>query len=190
MSGADVSVVVAFHSGYGHTKKIAEAVQTGADKLDGVSAHLLDVTELDEAGWESLNRAHVIVFGSPTYMGGASGPFKVFADASSKIWFTQGWKNKIAGGFTCSGAMSGDKSSTLTYFMTLAMQHGMVWVGTALMPSDDPGDPDTVNRLGSYMGVMAQADNVPPEQSPPEGDIETAVLYGERLARAALGQLR
>jgi len=190
MSSTKVSVVVAFHSGYGHTKKLAEAVQAGADGTDGVDASLLDVANLTDDGWQALNNARVIVFGSPTYMGGPSGAFKTFADETSKIWFTQGWKNKIAGGFTCSGSMSGDKSSTLMYFATLAMQHGMIWVGTGLMPADDPGDPDAINRLGSYMGVMAQADNVPPEQSPPEGDIETATLYGKRLAQAALGQLQ
>lgn len=189
MSAADVSMVIVFHSGYGHTRKLAEAIQGGADATEGVSASLQDVAELNDAGWKALNQARVIVFGSPTYMGGPSGPFKTFADETSKIWFTQGWKNKISGGFTCSGAMSGDKSSTLMYFATLAMQHGMIWVGSGLMPADDPGDPDSVNRLGSYMGVMAQADNVPPEQSPPDGDIETATLYGQRLAKAALGQL-
>jgi len=189
MSGSDVLIAVAFHSGYGHTTKLAEAVCAAADATEGVSASLYDVAKLDEAGWQALNDARAIVFGSPTYMGGPSGPFKTFADETSKIWFTQGWKNKIAGGFTCSGAMSGDKSSTLMYFATLAMQHGMIWVGTGLMPADDPGDPEAVNRLGSYMGVMAQADNVPPEQSPPEGDIETATLYGRRLAQAALGRL-
>ncbi|MGH1359173.1 MAG: flavodoxin family protein [Burkholderiaceae bacterium] len=189
MSNTEVSVVVAFHSGYGHTLKIAEAIVAGADATDGVSASLLDVSAIDEAGWERLNQARAIVLGSPTYMGGPSGAFKTFADESSKIWFTQGWKNKIAGGFTCSGAMSGDKYATLMYFSTLAAQHGMVWVGLGMMPGGDPGDPDTINRLGSYLGLMAQADNVPPEQSPPAGDVETGRLYGERLALAALGRL-
>ena len=184
-----VSVVIAFHSGYGHTRKIAEAVCEGADGVDGVEARLIDVSALQPADWEVLGAARAIVFGSPTYMGGPSGAFKTFADETSKIWFSQGWKNKIAGGFTCSLAMSGDKFSTLMYFVTLAMQHGMSWVGTGLMPAADPGDPEAVNRIGSYLGVMAQADNVPPEQSPPSGDLETGQLYGERIALAALGKL-
>lgn len=179
------SVIVAFHSGYGHTRRVAEAVRDGAGEVPGVQAALLDVTSVGEAQWGELAAADAIVFGAPTYMGGASGDFKKFADASATVWFSQGWKDKLAGGFTCSLNMSGDKYSTLMYFVTFAMQHGMVWVGTAQMPPRHPGHPDEVNRIGSSIGVMAQADNVPPDQSPPRGDLETARAYGRRIAEQA-----
>jgi NAD(P)H dehydrogenase (quinone) len=175
-------IVIAYHSGYGHTKRVADAVLEGAAGVPGTIARALDVASIDDAGWAELADADAIVFGAPTYMGGPSGSFKVFADASSKAWFTQAWKDKVAGGFTCSLSMSGDKFSTLSYFVTLAMQHGMVWVGTATMPAQAQGDPAAVNRLGSYLGVMAQADNVPPEQSPPQGDLDYARAYGRRIA--------
>ncbi|MFM1988401.1 MAG: hypothetical protein RJA99_1358 [Pseudomonadota bacterium] len=180
-----VKLVVAFHSGYGHTKRVAEAVREGAASVPGTEAGLLDVTAVADAQWAELAAADAIVFGAPTYMGGPSAPFKAFADASAKVWFSQGWKDKLAGGFTCSLNMSGDKSSTLVYFVTLAMQHSMVWVGTGLMPPRTPGHPDELNRLGSSIGVMAQADNVPPEQSPPKGDLDTARSYGRRIAEQA-----
>ncbi len=179
------SVVIAFHSGYGHTKRVADFVHTGAASVAGTNAVLLDVSKIDDAGWASLNAADAIIFGSPTYMGGPSAPFKTFADASSKAWFTGAWKNKVAGGFTCSLSMNGDKASTLNYFVTLAMQQHMIWVGTGLPPSQKPGAPEEVNRLGSSIGVMAQADNAPPEQTPPSGDLETARLYGVRIAEYA-----
>jgi len=175
-------LVVAFHSGYGHTRKVAESVRAGAASVPGVQASLLDVSGMADAQWAELAAADAIVFGSPTYMGGPSGPFKTFADASAQVWFSQGWKDKVAGGFTCSQNMSGDKFSTLMYFVTLAMQHGMVWVGTGMMPPRRPGHPEESNRLGSSIGVMAQADNLPPEQSPPKGDLDTALAYGKRVA--------
>jgi NAD(P)H dehydrogenase (quinone) len=178
-------IVVAYHSGYGHTKRVAEALREGAASVPGAQAALLDVTSVGEAQWAELAAADAIVFGAPTYMGGPSGPFKAFADASAKVWFSQGWKDKLAGGFTCSLNMSGDKYSTLMYFVTLAMQHGMVWVGTGMMPPRQPGHPEETNRLGSSIGVMAQADNVPPEQSPPKGDLDTARAYGRRVAEQA-----
>ncbi len=178
-------VAVVFHSGYGHTRKVAEAVQAGAASVAGVEAGLIDVTQVGDAHWAELERADAIVFGAPTYMGGPSGEFKKFADASSsKAWFAQAWKDKIAGGFTCSLNMSGDKFSTLMYFVTLSMQHGMVWVGLGQRP-ERVGDPSAQNRLGSYLGVMAQADNVPPDQSPPSGDLETGRSYGRRIAEFA-----
>lgn len=174
-------VVVAYHSGYGHTKKIAEAVQAGADSVARVETTLIDVSKMGDLQWQELAAADAIVFGAPTYMGGASAPFKAFADESSKVWFTQGWKDKIAGGFTCSLNMSGDKYATLSWFATFAMQHGMVWVGLGMLP-EGIGNPEAKNRLGAYLGVMAQADNVPPEQSPPKGDLDTAHAYGQRIA--------
>lgn len=176
------TVVVACHSGYGHTRKVADALIEGVADAD-LQARFLDVSAIDDAGWQQLNSAAAIVFGSPTYMGSCSAPFKAFADQSAKIWMTQGWQDKLAGGFTCSMQMSGDKFSTLSYFVTLAMQHGMVWVGAAgSPPPDEPGDPDSENRLGAYIGVMAQADNVPADQSPPQGDLDTAFRYGKRIA--------
>jgi len=178
-------IVVAFHSGYGHTKRIAEALREGAASVPGAEASLLDVTTVGDAQWAELAAADAIAFGAPTYMGGPSGDFKKFADASAKVWFSQGWKDKLAGGFTCSLNMSGDKYSTLMYFVTLAMQHGMVWVGTGMMPPLQPGHPEELNRLGSSIGAMAQADNVPPEQSPPKGDLDTARAYGKRIAEQA-----
>ena len=69
-------------------------------------------------------------------MGGPSWQFKRFADVSSRVWGSQGWKDKIAAGFTNSATINGDKLSTLHYFFTLAMQHSMLWVGTGLMPSN------------------------------------------------------
>jgi NAD(P)H dehydrogenase (quinone) len=179
------AIAIAFHSGYGHTRRIAQAVEQGAAALAGTRVSLIDVSAIDDAGWTALGAADAIVFGAPTYMGGPSGVFKVFADATAKVWFTQGWKDKLAGGFTCSLNMSGDKFSTLSYFVTLAMQHGMIWVGTGMPPPATPGDPAAINRLGSSIGVMAQADNVPPEQSPPEGDLATAREYGRRIAETA-----
>jgi NAD(P)H dehydrogenase (quinone) len=180
-----IKVVVAYHSGYGHTKKIADAVAAGVESVQSALAVPISVAALKDSDWDEMARAQAIVFGAPTYMGGPSAPFKVFADASAKIWFTQGWKDKIAGGFTCSLSMSGDKLSTLNYFNVLAMQHSMIWVGTGLPPSAKPGDPNTLNRLGSSVGVMAQADNLPPEQSPPKGDVDTGFSYGARIARIA-----
>jgi NAD(P)H dehydrogenase (quinone) len=38
-------------------------------------------------------------------------------------------RDKLAAGFTVSDSPSGDKLGTLQYLFTLAMQHGMVWVG-------------------------------------------------------------
>jgi multimeric flavodoxin WrbA len=176
-------VVVVYHSGYGHTRRMAEAVAAGA------GATLLAVDgegNLPDGGWETLAAADAIVMGSPTYMGSVSWQFKKFADASSKAWFTQQWKDKLFAGFTNSATMNGDKLSTLHYLFTLAMQHSGIWVGTGLMPSNaKAAQRNDVNFVGSFSGAMAQSpSDSSPEEMPP-GDLETARLFGQRIAAVA-----
>ena len=180
------TVAVVFHSGYGHTAKQAQAVIEGARRIAGTVTHLIPVAEV-EAHWDTLASADAIVFGAPTHMGGPSADFKTFAAASSKPWFTQLWKDKIAGGFTNSVSLNGDKHSTLAYFVTLAMQHSMIWVGTGLMPANSStAQRNDINRMGAFTGAMAQSDSdAGPDVAPPEGDLETARLYGKRIAEIA-----
>jgi NAD(P)H dehydrogenase (quinone) len=176
-------IVVAYHSGYGHTKKLAEAVLEGLQGA-GAQAKLIAVADIDDAGWADLDAADAIVFGAPTYMGGASADFKKFADASSKAWFTQKWKDKVAAGFTNSATMNGDKFSTIQYFVTLAMQHGMIWTGTGLMPANTKAATRSdVNFVGGSTGLLAQSPaDASPEEAPPSGDLDTARLFGARVA--------
>jgi NAD(P)H dehydrogenase (quinone) len=179
------SIVIAYHSGYGHTKKVAESVAAGVNSVAGVSASLLDVTQVESAvgtyasGWELLAAADGIVFGTPTYMGGPSGPFKMFADATAKIWFAGGWRDKIAAGFTNSGSNAGDKATTLFYLATLAAQHEMIWVSVGLK-----SDSVSTNRNGYYLGLGTQSDNASPEETPNAGELDTAAKFGARFAEA------
>ena len=176
-------ITVVFHSGYGHTQRMARAV------ADGAKADLLAIDadgNLPEGGWQQLKDSDGIIFGTPTYMGDVSWQFKKFADASSKQWYAQEWKDKVAAGFTNSAGMSGDKQGTLFSLYTLAMQHGMIWVSLGLMPANlKSSKRDDVNSLVSYSGAMAQspADGSVGDMSP--GDLETARLLGERGAAIA-----
>ncbi|WP_089342033.1 flavodoxin family protein [Burkholderia singularis] len=179
------NIVIVYHSGYGHTKKLAEAVLAGTQQA-GASAQLIAVGDLDDAGWAALDAADAIVFGAPTYMGGPSADFKKFADETSKAWFTQKWKDKLAAGFTNSATMNGDKFSTIQYFVTLAMQHGMVWVGTGLMPANTKAATrNDVNYVGGFTGLLAQSpSDASPDEAPLPGDLETAQVFGARVAAA------
>lgn len=136
-------VSIAYHSGYGHTAVLAEAVRDGAADA-GATVHLIKVDGITEAEWELLDASDAIVFGSPTYMGTASGAFHQFAEDSSKRWFGDVWLDKLAAGFTNSGSKSGDKLHTLQYFQILAGQHGMHWVNLGLIfePAEATADPE------------------------------------------------
>lgn len=176
-------IVVVYHSGYGHTQRLAQAVADGA----GASLLAIDAEgNLPADGWDRLKAADAIIFGSPTYMGNVSWQFKKFADASSKPWYAQDWKDKIAAGFTNSAGMNGDKQQTLNALFTLAMQHGMIWVSQGLMPSNTRGAKrDDVNYLVSYSGAIAQSPSDAGADAMAAGDLETARLFGQRVAQVA-----
>lgn len=186
------NIAIVYHSGYGHTAVVAEHVAKGAAQVAGAEVRLYKAQDLaspDAGPWDELNAADAIIFGAPTYMGSASAPMKAFMDASSKVWFDHGWKDKIAAGFTNSGSWSGDKLSTLSQFAILAAQHGMVWAGTGMMPgyNNSKGSPEDVNRVGSFLGLMTQANaDQGPDVAPPAADRKTAELFGKRIAEVAL----
>jgi NAD(P)H dehydrogenase (quinone) len=183
------SVAVVYFSAQGHTQQLAEAVAEGAKSVAGTTAslHAIVGTDIQEGRWsnkqilEALSAADAIVFGTPTYMGGYAAQFKTFIDGASVVWFQQGWKNKIAAGFTHSQGLSGDKLDTLFGLMVNAMQHGMIWIGTGTLPNGN--SPENVNRLSSYCGVMAQSNMDQPRVS--SGDRQTAVILGQRVAEFA-----
>jgi len=179
-------ISIVYHSGFGHTEVQANAVGEGARSVEGTEVSLIKAEEASDQ-LAALDQADAIIFGSPTYMGSVSAPFKSFMDASSKSWFTQNWKDKIAAGFTNSASQSGDKLNTLLQMSVFAAQHGMVWVGLDLPPGNNSstGSVEDLNRIGSYIGAMAQSNSdAPPEQAPPSADLATAKHLGARVAEA------
>ncbi|MEU3314432.1 flavodoxin family protein [Streptomyces sp. NPDC048387] len=176
-------VSVAYHSGYGHTAVVAEAVRAGAAAA-GAIVHVVKVDEITDAEWELLDASDAIVFGSPTYMGTASGAFHVFAEATSKRWFGDAWRDKVAAGFTNSASKSGDKLNTLQYFQMLASQHGMSWVNLGLKPgwNSSTGSEYDLNRLGFSSGAAAQSNADEGPEAVHKADIATAEHLGRRVA--------
>lgn len=150
-----IKVAVVYHSGFGHTKKQAEAVRDGAADVRDVRALLMDVTEAQQR-WSDLEDCEAIVFGAPTYMGGASAGFKAFQHATSRAVMAKGlaWCGKLAAGFTNSGSRSGDKLSTLVRLALFSVQHGMHWINLGLPPANNSsrGSEEEQNRLGFFLG--------------------------------------
>lgn len=181
-------IAIVYFSGYGHTAKQAEAVQAGAASVGEATLYRIDQDgNLPDGAWEAIGAADAIIYGSPTYMGGAAWQFKKFADDSSKPWFAQAWKDKVAAGFTNSASANGDKYATIQYLWTLSQQHGQVWVGTGLLPSNTKAHgPQDVNWTGGWGGALAiSPSDASPDEAPRAGDLETARLLGKRVAEFA-----
>lgn len=158
---------------------IIDGIQSVSDIL--IVEHRIKATEIVDGRFENgelfeeLESCDAIAFGSPTYMGNASAQFKAFADATSELWIEQRWADKLAIGFTSGTGMNGDQSDTLQYFMTLANQHGMLWLGLDTHAHRD----EQLNRMGCQKGIVAYA----PDNELHPSDALTAAYLGKRLAK-------
>ena len=183
-------VCIVYHSGFGHTKKRAESVGAGVNSVAGVECRLIPAAEMteDSQHWNDLDGADAIIFGSPTYMGNVAAEMKKFMEATSSRWMEMKWADKLAAGFTNSASRNGDKQNTLLSFVTFAAQHGMVWINLNQLPGNNSstGSEGDVNRLGASLGAMAQSNaDQGADVVPPESDLKTAFLLGERVSNCA-----
>lgn len=191
-------VAIVYHSTYGHTKLQAEAVLRGAKSAPDTEAAIYTAEEA-AAKLDELDGYDAIIFGCPTYMGSLSAGMKAFIEAAAKKWFTLAWKDKVAGAFTNSSSFSGDKLNTLVSLMINAMQHGMIYVSLGMNPSANRPDdmksltgptPEAHNRVGSFIGPMSASFQVHPGEAPGPGDLQTAEIYGRRVAEITAQFLR
>jgi len=177
-------IAIVYHSGYGHTKKLAESVLEGVQESKKATGILISVDDVD-SHWEDLDHATAIIFGAPTYMGSVSAGFWTFAERTSKRWMDMKWKDKLAAAFINSGSQNGDKQQSLNAMFNLSQQHGMIWVGLGLMPGNasSTGSVEDLNRLGSFGGAFAQSNSDEgPDTAPPKSDRLTAKHLGQRVA--------
>lgn len=179
-----MKIVIIFHSGYGHTKIVAEHIQKGASReLDQVKI-ISTIEAVDN--FDLLHEADTLVFGSPTYMGTVSAEFKKFMEATGKFWYSQKWKDKLSAGFTNSSTLNGDKLNTLQQISLFASQHSMIWISTGILPQfENDKQLDEPNGLASYLGLMTLSDNSTSQINNPKG-LETAELFGQRIAQITI----
>jgi NAD(P)H dehydrogenase (quinone) len=176
-----MNIAIIYHSGYGHTKMVAEHIYKGAlAELEQVK--ILSTLEAMD-NFDLLHEADTLVFGCPTYMGTVSADFKKFMEATGKFWYAQKWKDKFAAGFTNSSTLNGDKLNKLIQLSLFAAQHSMLWISTGILPKfENDKQLDEPNGLASYVGLMTLSDNSTKEVNTPKG-LETAELFGQRIAQ-------
>jgi multimeric flavodoxin WrbA len=150
----------------------------------GADVSIVPVDTITEAQWELLDGIDAMIFGTATYMGNVSAGFQAFAEKTGRRCMNGTWRDKVAGGFTNSGAKSGDKLATLSSLAIFAAQHHMHWVSLGLAPgwNSAAGSEHDLNRLGFWLGAGAQTDvDANPDQAHP-ADVATCRHLGARVA--------
>ncbi|MFN6546631.1 flavodoxin family protein [Mycolicibacterium nivoides] len=185
-NGTDIAaptVAVVYHSGFGHTSTLADAVAAGAHD-GGAEVTVMHVETMADEDWDVLDNVDAMIFGSPTYMGNVSGGFQTFAEKTGRRCMDGTWRDKVAAGFTNSGAKSGDKLATLNSLAIFAAQHHMHWVNLGLGAgwNSAAGSEHDLNRLGFWLGAAAATDvDAGPDQAHP-ADVQTCRHLGQRVA--------
>jgi multimeric flavodoxin WrbA len=185
-NGFDVAaptLAIAYHSGFGHTATLATAVADGAREA-GTDLTMIAVDQMTDADWDVLDNADGIVFGCATYMGNVSAGFQSFAEQTGRRCANGVWRDKVAAGFTNSGAKSGDKLNTLVSLAIFAAQHHMHWVNLGLGPgwNSSAGSEADINRLGFWLGAGAQTDVDADSDAVHPSDVQTCRHLGRRVA--------
>ncbi len=182
-SHATVTLAVAHHSGFGHTATLASAVAAGAT-AGRATVTVLAVDTMTDSDWELLETADGIIFGSATYMGNVSAGFQTFAEKTGRRCLDGAWRDKLAAGFTNSGAKSGDKLQSLVSLAVFAAEHHMHWVNLGLGAgwNSATGSEHDINRLGFWLGAGTQTDVDADSDQVHPADVRTCEHLGRRVA--------
>jgi NAD(P)H dehydrogenase (quinone) len=177
------AVVVAYHSGFGHTATLAQAVARGAESAEAL-VRLIAVDTIGDDDWPVLDAADAIIFGCPTYMGNVSAGFQSFAERTGRRCMEGTWRDKVSAGFTNSGSKAGDKLQTLSALAVFAAQHHMHWVNLGLTAgwNTSAASEFELNRLGFWLGAGASTNVDADPTAVHEADLRTCEHLGHRVA--------
>ena len=150
-------VLILYYSRDGNTAAMARHIGRGVEQIDGASARIRTVPELEDSGnvkagppvveEQDLTDCDALVLGSPTRFGNMAAPLKHFVDQTASAWFSGALAGKPGAVFTSTGSMHGGQESTLLSMMLPLLHHGMIIVG---LPYSNPELMHTVSGGTPY----------------------------------------
>lgn len=143
-----LAVLIAYHSDYGNTEKMAQAVAAGM-RATGMNVGI-DLKQAADTAPDDLLAADVIVFGTPVHMGAMAWQLKKLIDDAAKLWMENALEGKVGGVFASGGGFGGAGGGvelTLASLYSNFLEHGMVVVG---FPKSLDGYADAGLQWGPY----------------------------------------
>jgi NAD(P)H dehydrogenase (quinone) len=192
-----VDILVLYYSRQGATRRLAEAIATGIDSIDGAQARLRTVPPVAAvtetaappvppegapyAELADLESCGGLAVGSPTRFGNMAAPLKHFFDSTSGLWLSGKLAGKPAAMFCSTSSLHGGQETTLLSMMVPLLHHGMLILGIPyteadLMATRSGGTPYGASHVARH--------GAPPVLSDEERRLAHAL--GMRLARTAL----
>jgi len=175
-----LNVLISYHSDYGNTEKMAQAVAAGAK---AATACIVTLKQAADTGLDDLIAADVIIFGTPVHMGSMAWQMKQLIDRAGKIWMENALEGKVGGVFATGGGFGGGGGGvegTMTALYSHFLEQGMVVIG---FPKSLPGYADAGLQWGPY-ARCGNHEGMP--QSITEAQLIAARSYGAHVAETAL----
>ena len=192
-----LDILVLYYSRTGATRRLAECVALGIEKVPGAGARLRTVpavsttTEQTEPALaeqgppyvetRDLEQCAALALGSPTRFGNMAAPLKYFLDGTATQWLSGALAGKPACVFTSTGSLHGGQESTLLSMMLPLLHHGMLIVGLPyteprLMATRSGGTPYGASHIAGPTADLPVDDD----------ERALAMALGTRLATIAL----
>lgn len=192
-----IDILVLYYSRTGATRRLAECVALGIEKVPGAGARLRTVpavsttTEQTEPALaeqgppyvetSDLEQCAALALGSPTRFGNMAAPLKYFLDGTATQWLSGALAGKPACVFTSTGSLHGGQESTLLSMMLPLLHHGMLIVGLPyteprLMATRSGGTPYGASHIAGPTADLPVDDD----------ERALAMALGTRLATIAL----
>ncbi len=154
-----MNVLIAYHSDYGNTEKMAGAISRGMKTANpDVSVRVRKAAETTP---DDLVAADIILLGTPVHMGGMAWQVKKLIDDASGLWMENALEGKVGGVFAAGGGFGGAGGGvelTLAGLYSNFLEHGMIVVGfpkTALGYADGGLQWGPYARTGNHEGMPA-----------------------------------
>jgi NAD(P)H dehydrogenase (quinone) len=199
-----MKLLIVYYSLYGHTLKLARAVEQGAKSVSDIEVQLRRVEEFEVVlkktandpqisklreeqrdipvcTVDDLRAADAVIFGSPTRYGNMTAQMKQLIDSTASLWLKGEMEGKPAGVFTSTASTHGGQETTLITMMIPLLHLGMLIVG---VPYSTEGMIHTEARGGTPYGPSTIA-GPRGELQPAEGDLVIARALGKRVAEVA-----
>jgi len=156
-----MQVLILYHSRTGNTKKLAQEIAQGVQKVKGIKCVMKSTSEVTP---EDFLKSDGIIAGSPVYFGTMAYPMKEIFDKFVNI--RDEMENKIGAAFATSGDPSGGKETTILSIIQAMLIYGMIIVGDPMdatghygvscMGAPDKETSENANKMGKRVAELVK----------------------------------
>jgi|SRR6056297_368008 len=156
-----MNILILYFSKGGNTRRLAEAIATGVDKIDGAEAILKTTQDVTK---DDFIKAEAVIAGSPVYFGTMAAELKKVMDDFVSV--RKKMEGKVGAAFSTSGDPTGGKETTMMSIIQALLIYGMIITG------------DPMSATGHYGTACVGA--------PDDVANQNAVKLGQRVAELTL----